>query len=283
VAVLSSPDRGTSLKTSRRILFREAIEWTSLILLVLLILDSCMAAPLYGCRILQAYPHDRGAFTQGLAFDDCFLYEGTGGYGESSIRKVDLATGRIIQERHLSPHVFGEGLAVWEDRLIQLTWREGVGSVYRIGDLSPLDTFRYSGEGWGITHDGRRLIVSDGTAELRFIDPSSFIEIGRLEVRDGGVPVQLINELEFVEGEIWANIWTEDRIARISPISGEVLGWIDLSGLLVQDERALFDVANGIAYDPGSNRIFVTGKLWPNVFLIEVVHRDAGCVSDEHE
>lgn len=127
------------------------------------------------------------------------------------------------------------------------------------------------------------MIVSDGTAELRFIDPSSFIEIGRLEVRDGGVPVQLINELEFVEGEIWANIWTEDRIARISPISGEVLGWIDLSGLLVQDERALFDVANGIAYDPGSNRIFVTGKLWPNVFLIEVVHRDAGCVSDEHE
>jgi len=251
------------------------MEFISLTLAVILVMDSCMAAPLYACRVLDVYPHDPNAFTQGLAFSDRFLYEGTGGYGGSSIRKVDLVTGRIIQERHLSPNLFGEGLAIWGDRLIQLTWREGIGKVYRIGDLSPIDTFSYYGEGWGITHDARRLIVSDGTSELRFLDPSSFVEIGRLEVKDDGAPISLINELELIEGEIWANIWREDRIARISPISGEVIGWIDLSGLLSPEERSLADVANGIAYDPVTGRIFVTGKLWPKVFSIEVTRGES--------
>lgn len=229
-------------------------------------------APVVGYRIVNTYPHDPRAFTQGLVFADGVLYEGTGLRGQSSLKKVDLKTGNILQARQLPARFFGEGITIYGNRVIQLTWRARVGFVYDMQTFQLLDTFNYPTEGWGITHDGRSLIMSDGTSTLYFLDPQTFREVDRLEVHTRDGPVSRLNELEYVQGEIYANVWKTDRIARISPQTGEVVGWIDLEGLLrPEDRNSRIDVLNGIAYDAKNDRLFVTGKLWPKLFEIELV------------
>jgi glutamine cyclotransferase len=228
--------------------------------------------PLATYRIVNTYPHDLSAFTQGLVFADDFLYEGTGLRGHSSLRKVDLKTGNILRIRQLPAQLFGEGITIYGNRVIQLTWRARVGLVYDRETFQLLDTFTYPTEGWGITHDGRALIMSDGTSTLYFLDPQTFQEVHRLEVHTRDGPVSRLNELEYVQGEIYANVWQTDRIARISPETGEVIGWIDLEGLLRPEDRdRRVDVLNGIAYDVKDDRLFVTGKLWPKLFEIELI------------
>lgn len=226
----------------------------------------------YTYRIVNTYPHDPEAFTQGLVYYDGLLYEGTGRWGESSLREVALETGSVIRSHALEPQYFGEGIALLNDKIYQLTWQEQTGFVYDRASFNTLQTFNYPTEGWGITHDGQRLIVSDGTSTLYFWDPNTLQKIDQITVRDHQGPINRLNELEFIDGEIWANIWLTDLIARISPETGAVLGYVDLTGLL--DTSALtqpVDVLNGIAYDPQTGRIFVTGKLWPTLFEIEVI------------
>lgn len=228
--------------------------------------------PMYSYRIVNRYPHDPQAFLQGLLYHNGVLYEGTGWWGRSSIRRVELETGKVLQISKLDKRYFGEGIVLWQDRIIQLTWKSKVGFVYDRNTFEKISEFKYPTEGWGITHDGQRLIMSDGTDILYFWDPDSFHAIGKLQVRDGDNPVFRLNELEYVKGEIWANVWGTDLIARISPETGQVLSWIDLTGLL--DRAQLKDpnaVLNGIAYDEEGDRIFVTGKLWPTLFEIELV------------
>jgi len=228
--------------------------------------------PVYAYEVLRTYPHDRGAFTQGLLFAGGVLYESTGLYGRSSLRKVALETGEVLQMQELEPRFFGEGLTLFGGRLIQLTWLSQVGFVYDRDSLERLDQFTYLTDGWGLTHDGEKLIMSDGTSTLYFLDPETFEETGQLQVRDGDKLVPRLNELEYIDGEIFANLWLTDRIARIAPRTGQVTGWIDLTGLLgPEDRRPAVDVLNGIAYDPEKKRLFVTGKLWPKLFEIELV------------
>ena len=249
--------------------------------------------------VIRDYPHDPHAFTQGLIYSHGFLYESTGLTGRSSIRKVRLETGEIVQRRNLDDRYFGEGLTEWRGRLVQLTPMRtvptapsaltqiarpsyivtalgrrlgiNVGASYDMASFEPLNTFTYYGEGWGLTRDDRRLIMSNGTSELRFLDPVTFNEVGRLNVTDGGRPVNYLNELEFVRGAIYANVWFEKRIAIITPETGHVRSWIDLSGL-EPATQAIDDgaraVLNGIAYDAATHRLFVTGKLWPQVYEI---------------
>ena len=227
-------------------------------------------APTFGHRVVRSFPHDPEAFTQGLLFADGVLYEGTGLNGQSSIRKVRLETGEVLQIRRLDAQYFGEGIALWKGQLIQLTWQAGLGFVYDQRTFEQKRTFTYRGEGWGLTQDGTRLIMSDGSAYLRFLDPATLRETGKLAVRDGGALVKNLNELEVVKGEIFANVWQSDRIARISPKTGAVTGWIDLRGLLTPREASRVDVMNGIAYDAAGDRLFVTGKLWPRLFEIQI-------------
>lgn len=231
-------------------------------------------APVFGYQVVRAFPHDPQAFTQGLVFLDGVLYEGTGLNGQSSIRKVKLENGEVLQIQKIPSQYFGEGIAAWDNTLVQLTWQGGVGLVYDRATFQRKRTFSYKGEGWGLAFDGTRLAMSDGTAVIRFLDPATFTETGRLHVRDGAVPVQHLNELEFVKGELFANVWQTDRIARISPKTGQVTGWIDLAGLLdPRDAARGVDVLNGIAYDAKNDRLFVTGKLWPRLFEIRIVRR----------
>jgi len=223
---------------------------------------------------LNTYPHDPAAYTQGLIFRNGFLFESTGLNGRSSLRKVQLETGEVVQQERVDPQYFAEGLAEWGGRLIQLTWQSNVGFVYDLATFRLQRTFRFTGEGWGLTHDGSRLILSDGTDTLRFIDPVTFQARGQVSVRDGSVPVKDLNELEYVRGEVYANVWHTDRIARISPESGRVVGWIDLTGILSSTYRLDSEaVLNGIAFDAGRDRLFVTGKLWPRLFEIKLERR----------
>ena len=233
----------------------------------------------YGYRIVKTYPHDPSAYTQGLIYVDGALYESTGLQGRSTLRKVDLETGRPVQQYAVVSQYFAEGLTNWGADLIQLTYQTQTGFVYERATLKLKSSFPYTGEGWGLTHDGKRLIMSDGTSTLRLWDPMTFREIGRLPVRDRGQAVKDLNELEFVQGEIYANVWHTDRIARISPSTGEVTGWIDLKNLLKPGEISAAPplsneaVLNGIAYDSAKDRLFVTGKLWPRLFEIKLVPR----------
>jgi glutamine cyclotransferase len=223
-------------------------------------------------RVIHTYPHDPHAFTQGLVFVDGHLYESTGLNGQSSLRMVDLDTGRVLQKQSVDSKYFAEGLTAWDSTLVQLTWESHTALIYDRFSFRMLRTLSYSGEGWGLTQDGKALILSDGTDTLRFFDPATFHEVRRVTVKDRGKPVTEINELEYVHGQIYANIWHSDRIARIAPATGEVLGWIDLKGLLPEKDRTSPEaVLNGIAYDAGHSRLFVTGKLWPKLFEIEVV------------
>ena len=228
------------------------------------------SAPVSRFEVVRSYPHDPQAFTQGLVFLDGVLYEGTGLNGRSGIRRVRLENGEVVKIQKLEDRYFGEGIAIVGDSIVQLTWKSEVGFVYDRNTFQRTKTFNYPGEGWGLTFDGKRLIMSDGSATLRFLDPASLKETGRLEVRDGGRPVPQLNELEVVKGEIYANVWGTDRIARISPTTGAVIGWIDLTGILSPRDPASTDVLNGIAYDAAKDRLFVTGKLWPRLFEIRV-------------
>jgi glutamine cyclotransferase len=228
-------------------------------------------APTQGCTLINSFPHDPKAFCQGLVFRDGFLYEGTGSYGESSIRKVELETGTVLQRHDLDADLFGEGITFWEDQLVQLTWKNRMAIFYDLASFRERRRYSYQGEGWGLTCDGRLLIMSDGTATLRFIDPATFAVKRQVVVRDGNRRISRLNELEYVEGEVYANIWYEDRIARIAPMTGQVLGWIDLSRLWPADQRPHRDaVLNGIAYDAEHQRLFVTGKDWPKLFEIRI-------------
>ena len=230
------------------------------------------AAHTFTYKVINAYPHDRNAFTQGLVFENGVLYEGTGLRGRSTLRRVELASGDVLQIRKLPDRLFGEGITIFGERIIQLTWQAGVGFVYDKSSFELLEEFNYPTEGWGLTHDGEHLIMSDGTSTLRFLDPETFDEIGRIEVRDKDGPVTRLNELEYVQGEIYANVWQTARIARIAPDTGDVIGWIELAGLLSPEDRGEpVGVLNGIAYDAENDRLFVTGKLWPRLFEIELV------------
>jgi glutamine cyclotransferase len=229
--------------------------------------------PTYGYEVVRSYPHDVNAFTQGLFYRDGFLYESTGLLGKSTVRKVRLETGEVLLKSHFPADLFGEGITYWDDRLVALTWRSQVGFVLDLKTFAVAQRFSYPGEGWGLARNDREIIMSDGTAELRLLDPRTFREVRRLRVTAGGKPVDQLNELEWVEGEIFANVWQTDRIARIDPKTGHVVGWIDLRGLLPQPFRipGVTDVLNGIAYDAPTQRLFVTGKLWPRLFEIRLV------------
>ncbi len=225
--------------------------------------------PVYRVDVVRSYPHDTLAFTQGLLWHEGEMYESTGEIGKSNIRRVDLATGEVKQRRDLSPPYFGEGIQILGDKLYQLTWESQKGFIYDKNTFAPLGEFSYEKEGWGLTTDGTHLIMSDGTPRLRFLDPETFKVVREVMVSENGTSVKDVNELEMVKGEIWANKWMTDRIMRIDPKTGVVLGWIDLAGLLPQNERSPnTDVLNGIAYDAEGDRIFVTGKRWPRLYEI---------------
>ena len=230
-----------------------------------------MAVPVYTYEVVQTYPHDPDAYCQGLVLHEGELYESTGLNGKSSLRQVDLPTGKVLKKVEVPSQYFGEGLAIYKGQIFQLTWTSEKGFIYDLASFQLIREFAYDGEGWGLTHDGKSLIKSDGSHRLRFLSP------GRLEVErtvgvyDGSQPVANLNELEYVKGEVYANIYQTDRIARIDPASGKVLGWIDLAGLLPpEDRRRPVDVLNGIAYDQAQDRLFVTGKLWPKLFEIRL-------------
>jgi len=233
------------------------------------------AVPIYGYEIVRSYPHDPNAYTQGLFFRQGFLYESTGLEGRSSVRKVRLETGEVLQGINLPAEVFGEGIVDWGDQVIGITWKNQLGYVLKLDGFAFVKRFSYAGEGWGLTRNNLEIIQSDGTAELRFVDPQTLQEKRRLKVTADGRPVDQLNELEWVDGEIYANVWQTDKIARIDPKTGKVLGWIDLAGLLPKAERAASnaDVLNGIAYDPVTKRLFVTGKLWPKLYQIKLVSK----------
>jgi glutamine cyclotransferase len=228
--------------------------------------------PGHAYTVVKMFPHDPEAFTQGLVFHEGRLYEGTGLRGRSSVRIVELDTGETTHIHHLPPEYFGEGITILGDRIIQVTWQSQVCFVYDSSTLKVLDTFEMATEGWGLTHDGTSLILSDGTPTLRYLDPETFEETWAVEVHDGDKAVRLINELEYIDGEIYANIWQTDMIVRIDPLSGSVLGWLDLDGLreYIDDEDSI-DVLNGIAYDDETGHLFVTGKFWPLLFEIELL------------
>ena len=228
-------------------------------------------APVDGAEVVNSYPHDPLAFTQGLAIADGQLYEGTGQYGTSTLRHVDLETGKVLKNVALQRQYFGEGITIWKDSIIQLTWKRRRAFVFDRETLAYRKAFKYAGEGWGLTHDGTHLIISDGSSRLRFVDPETFREVRRVTVHEGRRRIEDLNELEYVEGEIYANVWYNDSIARISPKDGSVLGWIDLHRLWPVAQRPTREhVLNGIAYDAEQKRLFVTGKNWPRLYEIRV-------------
>jgi glutamine cyclotransferase len=232
---------------------------------------SSSTTPRYTCTVVNAYPHDRNAFTEGLVIADGVLYESTGLYGSSTLRRVDLETGNVLQEVALPNQFFGEGITIINDTIIQLTYQEHMGFIYDKYSLSLLSNFSYSTEGWGITFDGNRLIMSDGTDNLIFLDPATHQNIGHVAVHDGNISVSELNELEYVKGDVYANIWTQQKIAIINPETGQVKAWINLTQL--ENSWALYaeNVSNGIAYDAKNDRLFVTGKNWPQLFEIKLV------------
>jgi len=253
-----------------------------------LLLAACQAAPtqpqtttastlgqeptVSGYRVVGTYPHDPGAFTQGLFWLDGHLYETTGQVGQSTLRRVNLEDGKVLQKVAMPGRVFGEGSTVWGDQILSITWQDGIGFRWDRKTFRQLGTWRYPGEGWGLTQNGREIIMSDGTSELRFLDPETLQERRRVRVTANGQPVDNLNELEFVNGEVLANVWLTPRIARIDPATGNVTGWIDLGPLVQQTVGNTQDaVLNGIAYDAERDRLFVTGKNWPKLYEIDLV------------
>lgn len=227
--------------------------------------------PVYSYLVIQSWPHDPRAFTQGLVFHDGYLLESTGRYGDSSLRRVELSSGKVKKRERLDNKFFGEGLTLLGDKLYQLTWTAHKGFIYALKDFSKQGEFPYEFEGWGLTNDGTHLILSDGSNTLRFLDPVTGAVVRSIEVFEGKKKVNELNELEFIKGEIWANIWHSDRIARIEPTHGTLIGWVDLTGLLPAELKSETEaVLNGIAYDEKNDRIFVTGKLWPRIYEIRL-------------
>jgi glutamine cyclotransferase len=273
-----SPQESAPLKTGRRF-SRRALLGAGALLgcgacvggVWLFTRGSPMGQAGYTYEVVNTYPHDPSAFTQGLAFEDGRLYEGTGMKGRSSLREVDLATGQVRHQVDLDVEFFGEGITLLEDRIYQLTWQNEIGFIYDRATFRLLSRFGYSGEGWGLTNDGRHLIMSNGSATLQFLDPKTFRVVRTVRVTEGERLVRELNELEYVEGEIWANVWHVDRIARIDPESGRLIAWIDMSGLLKGGRPHAEAVLNGIAYDRKGQRLFVTGKEWPSLFEVRVV------------
>lgn len=229
--------------------------------------------PVYGYTVVHAYPHDPKAYTEGLFYRNGDLYEGTGTLGASFVRKVQLRTGKVLQQAPTPWPDYGEGIVAWKDRLIELTWQNHEGFVFDLATLKPLARFAYPGEGWSLTTDGKHLLMSDGTPTLRVLDPDTLQQVGSIQVTAEGKPLANLNELEWVKGQIYANVWLTNRIARIDPGSGKVVGWIDLAGL-APDPGTLpdrvNDVLNGIAYDAAHDRLFVTGKCWPQLYEIRL-------------
>jgi len=226
----------------------------------------------YTYKVINTFPHDRKAFTQGLVFEDGVLYEGTGLPGRSTLRKVELETGNVLQTRKLSDEFFGEGITIYGSNIIQLTFLSNIGFVYNKDTFELVREFNYPTQGWGITHNGSHLIMSDGTPILYFLDPETFERVSRITVYDRDVLVWRLNELEYVRGQIYANVWGTERIARIEPETGQVLGWIDMKGLVARQDYTEYEaVLNGIAYDKENDRLFVTGKFWPKLFEIKLI------------
>lgn len=229
------------------------------------------ATPVTGYEIVATYPHDKEAFTEGLQYYNGVLYESTGLNGHSHLRKVDLTTGKVLQNIDLDNKYFGEGITIFDSKIYQLTYQTQVGFVYDLKTFKELRQWNYQGEGWSLTNDGTNLIMSNGTSKIQYLDPNTLSTTKVIEVTDEGMPVLNINELEYINGEIWSNVWTTDRVARIDPVTGKVKSWIDLSGLMTSAERQPpADVLNGIAYDKEHDRIFVTGKNWPKLFQIKI-------------
>ena len=231
--------------------------------------------PTYDFKVVRSYPHDPEAFTEGLLYRDGFLYESTGLNGKSSIRKVNLETGKVVQSKDIPPQYFGEGLTAWNDTLVGLTWQTQTGFVFDLKTFEMRSQFAYPGEGWGLTQNGKELIMSDGSAVLRFLDPKTFLEVRRIKVTADGIAVPQLNELEVVGDEIFSNVWHTNTIARIDPSSGKIVGWIDLGKLYPNAGKGPTgeNVMNGIAYDAEKKRLFVTGKLWPKIYEIKIVPR----------
>jgi glutaminyl-peptide cyclotransferase len=225
----------------------------------------------YTYEIINVYPHDPNAFTQGLVIDEGVMYEGTGLYGESSLRHVDLETGDVLQMHELPGEFFGEGITIFSDKIIQLTWQSQTGFIYDKNSFDVIQNFSYSTEGWGITTDGTQLIMSDGTANLYFLDPETLQTTGQVEVLDGTHPVTRLNELEYINGEVYANVWLTNKIAIINPNTGQVTGWIDLTGIYTPETSDSNNVLNGIAYDQEGDKLFVTGKRWSQLFQINII------------
>lgn len=259
---------------------------SSLLALLLIACSSASRAtiPVYGYTVVHTYPHATDAYTEGLFYKDGFLYESTGQVGDSSVRKVQLQTGQVLKQRPVSAPYFGEGIVDWKGKLVQLTWQNQLGFVYDLDSFKLQHTFTYPGEGWALTRDSQHLYMSDGSAVLRVLDPDTLKSVGSILVTADGVPVTNLNELEWVKGEIYANIWLTNRIARIDPASGHVVGWIDLTGLLDTNQlpNPGNDVLNGIAYDAAHDRLFVTGKCWPKLFQIKLVKRAAAIAAVAH-
>ena len=224
----------------------------------------------YTYEVVNAYPHDTNAFTEGLVYDSDFLYESTGINGYSTLRKEDLKTGQTLQLYSRPPQCFGEGITIFGDRIIQITWQSQKGFVYDKDSFDMVEEFSYRGEGWGITHDDNRLIMSNGSATLSFLDPVTFKIIGDVQVNDGNTPVTNLNELEYIHGDVYANVWHQDKIAIINIQTGQVKGWINLTGLYDTSNTDPENMLNGIAYDANSERLFVTGKRWPQLFEIKL-------------
>ena len=228
--------------------------------------------PVWKAKVVATYPHDPGAYTQGLIIENGRMFEGTGKQGSSTLREVDLKTGKVTRSISLDEQYFGEGITILDGKIFQLTWKNHFCFIYDLKTFQYKEYFRYPYEGWGLTNNGKELIVSDGSSVLRFIDPDSFKEVRKISVKDGTERIKNLNELEYVNGEIWANIWYEDRIARVSPENGRLLGWIDLSDIYPKSQREDLDqVLNGIAQDPDTKKIYVTGKNWPKLFEIEIM------------
>lgn len=228
--------------------------------------------PVYGYRVIHRFPHDAHAYTEGLFYLDGSLYESTGEYGASTLRKVELRTGKVLRQVRLPGSIFGEGIVSWKGRLVQLTWHRHMGIVWNLADFRPLARFEYAGEGWALTRSETHIYMSDGSPDLRVLDPDTLQQTGTIHVTDDGRPIRNLNELEWVKGQIWANIWQGHRIARIDPENGHVVGWIDLAGLYDASRTPdpIDDVLNGIAYDAVHDRVFVTGKCWPYLYQIEL-------------
>ncbi|NID17218.1 glutaminyl-peptide cyclotransferase [Luteibacter yeojuensis] len=230
--------------------------------------------PTYTAHVVHIYPHDRQAFTEGLYYEDGFLFESTGGYVQAGVRKVRLDTAEVVQQRETPLHLFGEGIVASGSKILQLTWQEGIGFLYDRKSFALLGQIRYPGEGWAMTRNASHIFMSDGTPRIRILDPDSFAQTGSIDVTVDGQPLRQINELEWVKGEIYANVWQTSRIARIDPATGHVTGWIDLGNLAAMQhvDNPADDVLNGIAYDAAHDRLFVTGKCWDAVYEIKVGH-----------